>query len=769
MVKLAVVSLGLVSLVALADTGSPPVAKVVPHPTEHFGHELEDNYFWMRSQPADGVSFSPDVVSYVADENVYTTAFAQNWGELRARLGTEIENNNSAQADLSVPTLIGGYQYLMVNVKPTDLYPSYVKQLPDGSDQTVLLDGPALAGNSTYFGLQVGPLSPDGRYLPYGIDRLGNRNMHLYIKDLQAPPTASPIDVQADKVNFQMPYAPALWSSDSRYLFYGIFNDLLSESGVNKYEIATAQVSTVYTLDDLSLLPEISPTSSSKYILINLNYSIRTSTIKIIPSASPETPPVLFTPVDRKLMYAVDHMGDRFYVIGNKDGDNRDLYWTPETATSIENWKKVTPKPLMKDIIQLQAMNDGIVVLGINDDARQAMKIVHPQDGSVIDVPGEGPDTVYYFTNNPDPTSKTFIYSTRTHTHFPTQKQIDLTTGEVTVLKTSTDPASANYVTERKWVWAPKSTENPWEGFVHVPFDIVYKKGALKQDGNRPVWLYAYGNYGENLFDGGEIDFLDSDYRTLLEQNVIVVFAYVRGGADRGRDWYLNAMQHTKRNSFSDFASVAEYLIKHKVTNPSKIVAEGISAAGLLMGNMANFYGQLFKAVVLDDPFVDEINTLSDTTIHLTSQEWGEWGDPVHSEDDYDYIRTYAPYDNVAARAYPDLLFFSSMDDSQVPYWEPMKMLARIRANKTDKNIQLLHMDLNGSHDGGSGQAGVDDDTYRYAFILNELGIATAPAVAPLLASGAPSVGANGSVPHASTAANRAARHQPKRRHGRSH
>jgi oligopeptidase B len=636
---------------------TPPVAKQIPHPINRFGTELPDFYYWFRDVPPDGKSFSGDVLNYVVEENAYTTAYGQNWSPLRTQLASEIKAIQGGTVDLNVPTVAGGYVYVQITL-PGDSYPSYVKELPDGTQQTVLLSGPKLAGTSDYFDLQIGALSPNGNFLPFAVDRLGNRSYALSIKNLQ---TGEIIPVRVDKTDFVSPYAPGIWSTDGQTLFYGIKNDLLSESGINKFNLQTRTESVVYTLDDLDFLPEIKDTTSGKYIVINLNYSIRTSELRLIDKSRPDGPAVVFTPKDTKLMYDADHIGDRFYIIGNKGGDNRDLYWAPDNKTAIQDWKRVTHHHLAKDIVGMQVMSGYVGVIGVEDDTRQVFKIVNTKDGSVRDIPTDSPTGSFAFATNRDPNSKTIFFSYRSLTDFPSLRQVDLETGKVTIVRESTqDPERINYVSERHWALSEDGT--------HVPMDIIYRKGTLRADGNTPLWLYAYGNYGENLNSKGFVDFLAPTYHSLLNRGVVMVFAYPRGGGERGRDWYLDGIQKRKWHSFEDFRAVQKYLVDHQFTRPERLVAEGISAAGLLMGNMANNDGALFKAIVMDAPFVDMINTLSDVTIHLTSQEWGEWGNPS-IQDQYDYIRTYSPYDNVASGNvhlnstgngeyyYPDMLF----------------------------------------------------------------------------------------------------------------
>jgi oligopeptidase B len=409
--------------------------------------------------------------------------------------------------------------------------------------------------------------------------------------------------------------------------------------------------------------------------------------------------------------YNVDHMGGQFIIVGNQSQGNRDVFVAPEAAPTMENWKKLLPAPVMTDVTDSAVFEGKLVLIGV-EKAYQKAEIVDLSTLAVRDIPA--PEQIFAITkrDNPDPKGGKFRFEYTSLVKPSALIDVDLATGAETVLAERKIPGydASNCVVER--VWSPS-----FDG-VQVPTDVIRKK-STPMDGKGPLDLWAYGNYGTSMIQKFTFD---QDRISALDRGVILAISYPRGGGEQGYEWGAAGNQKHKIDEFKDVIAVAHDLVAKGYAAADRMALEGISAAGLLTGYIANNEPGLFKAIAQSAPFVDIINTMSDASIPLTTQEYTVWGNPGIAED-YRYMALYSPYDNVGHHDYPAMFVRSALGDSQVPYWESAKWVARIRANKTDQNPLVLAMGMVGSHSGGSGvDAALDEASERWAFILSQIG-----------------------------------------------
>jgi oligopeptidase B len=456
-------------------------------------------------------------------------------------------------------------------------------------------------------------------------------------------------------------------------------------------------------------------TRSKAYILVE-SESATTSEVRYVPAARASTPARVIAPRIDDQEYAVDHAGDRFYIRTNDKGRTFRLVTAPVSAPDRANWREVIPNRPATMLEDIDLFSDHMVTTE-REYGLVHFRVRNLDAGDPRDVSFPEPTYSASASDNDEFATPDFRFE---YTSLITPSSVydyNVKTGERTLLKREPvlggyDPD--NYQSERVWATAKDGTR--------VPISIVYRR-ALVRNGQRPMLLEGYGSYGY----ANDVSFSSNDV-SLLDRGLVLATAHVRGGGELGKPWHDGGRMMTKMNTFTDFISVAEYLIAQGYTSPDRLVITGGSAGGLLMGAVTNMRPDLFRAVVTYVPFVDVMNTMLDASLPLTTGEYLEWGNP-NEKAAYDYMVTYSPYDNLAARAYPAILVRSSLNDSQVPYWEPSKYVARMRVLKSDSNPLLFKIKLQpGGHGGASGRYDrLHDKAFDYAFILSQL--PPAPAV----------------------------------------
>jgi oligopeptidase B len=676
---------------------APPVAKKVPRTSEVHGVKLSDDYFWMRDKK------NPEVISYLEAENAYTDAMMKGTAELQGRLYREMLARIK-ETDTNVPWPLGGYLYY-TRTEQGKQYPVYARRrgTMDAPEQ-VLLDLNEMAKGHTFMSVGEFDVTRDANLLAYSTDETGYREYTLYVKDLRTG--------EATKIAERV--SSAAWAADDKTLFY-VVDHPVNKNPYRLYRHTLGQAGAdelAYEEKDEMFGIQVERSRSRGYLFLTSG-SHTTSEVRYLPADKPNESWRVLLPREAGHEYYVDHHGDRFYIRTNeKNARNFKLVSAPVSDPKRENWQEVIPhRPgvmlggveFFKDFYVVSERGNATPVLRVYD-----FKTNKPTDIAV-------PEPVYNIsmsTNREYDTDKV-RYSYQSFITPASTYDYDVKTGKSELLKQTPvlggyDPTL--YKSERVYATASDGTK--------VPISLVYRKD-LKLDGSRPLLLQAYGSYGIP----SNVTF-SSNRLSLLDRGVVVATAHIRGGGDLGKEWHDAGKMMSKKNTFTDFIAAAEYLTKAGYTSKDRLVITGGSAGGLLMGAVTNMRPDLFKAVVAYVPFVDVINTELDETLPLTAGEWEEWGNPVKNKEHFQYMLSYSPYDNVAAKDYPAMLVKTSLNDSQVLFHEPTKWVAKLRSMKTDKNPLLLKVNMGAGHGGASGRYdALHEAAFDYAFILTQMGI----------------------------------------------
>jgi oligopeptidase B len=605
------------------------------------------------------------------------------------------------QTDLSVPTRRDGYFYYS-RTEEGKQYPIQCRRKGNmDAPEEVLLDGNELAKGHSFLGMGAFQVSDDSNLLAYTIDVTGYRQYTLHVKDLR---TGQTLPDTAERVT------SLEWASDNKTLF------LTTEDAVTKrsdhlwrYPLGS-KIEPVYEEKDELYTIYTSRTRDKKFIILGIN-STDTTEARYLASDRPSSDFHVFLAREKKHRYDIDHREGLFYIRSNKNAKNFQILTTPESDISPSNWKVFVAHQSDVLVQGVDLFKNFAVVLE-KSKALNGIRMLDFRTGQWHSI--SFPEPVYsaFPAGNPEYDTHVFRY---TYTSMITPSSVfdyDMETHKATMLKQQEvlggyDPTQ--YVSERQWATVRDGAK--------VPLSIVYKKG-FHRDGTAPLFLYAYGSYGI-----GTPATFNSQRLSLLDRGMVYVIAHIRGGDEMGEAWHDDGMLMKKKNTFYDFVDSAEYLIQEKWTSRDRLVIEGGSAGGLLMGAVVNLRPDLFRAVHAAVPFVDVMNTMLDASLPLTIGEYLEWGNP-NEQAAYDYMKTYSPYDNLEKRAYPAMLVTTSLNDSQVGYWEPAKYVARLRTLKTDSNPLLLKVNMGAGHGGSSGRYDrLKEQAFEYAWLMSEVGI----------------------------------------------
>ncbi|MFQ5929528.1 MAG: S9 family peptidase [Acidobacteriota bacterium] len=677
------------------DKGSAvPMAKIVPKKLEKHGHVRTDNYYWLNERE------NPEVIKYLEAENEYTEAVMAHTRDLQETLFKEIKGRIK-QTDMSVPYKRDDYFYY-TRFEEGKEYPIYCRKLEslDGSEE-ILLDVNVMSKGHEFFRVGSRVVSSGQDLLAYSVDTVGRRIYTIHIKNLT---TGKFLEDVIPRVTGNM-----AWANDNKTLFYAKQHPTTLRSyQIYRHVLGTdpAEDELVYQETDDTFRCFVFKTKSKKYVMIVSDQTLSTE-FHYLDADSPTGPFAVFLPRKRDHEYQVDHYRDYFYIRTNDKAKNFRLMKTPVNSTRKESWQEVIPH--REDVLlrDFEIFKDHLVVVERKNGLIQMR--IRPWSGAeehYLDF--AEPAYLAYATANFEFDTPILRYG---YTSLTTPNSIydyNMLTREKTLLKQEEVLGgfdSKNYQTERLFAPARDGTK--------IPISIVYRKG-IKKDGKNPLLLYGYGSYGNSL----DATF-SSPRLSLIDRGFIYAIAHIRGGQELGRQWYENGKLLKKRNTFTDFIDCAEYLIREEYTSKDRLFAQGGSAGGLLMGAVLNMRPDLFSGVVAAVPFVDIITTMLDESIPLTTNEYDEWGNPNEKEY-YDYILSYSPYDNVEGKDYPNILVTTSLQDSQVQYWEPAKWVAKLRANKSDQNRLLLRTKMEAAHGGVSGRYKRYRETaFMYAFILD--------------------------------------------------
>jgi oligopeptidase B len=672
----------------------PPTTEKKPHVTKIHGDTLVDNYFWLREKT------NPDVIAHLEAENAYTAAMTADTLPIQQKLYAEMLGHIK-QTDVNVPYRIGGYYYYS-RTEEGKQYPIYARKKGSlEAPEEITLDLNELAKGLKFLALGAYRVSDDGNLLAYSTDNTGYRQYTLSIKDLR---TGALLPEKIERVDSVM------WATDNKTIFYVTEDNVTKRSdSFYRHVLGTAANDLVFHEPDELYDIGAFRTRDKAFIVVESG-SKTTSEARYLPANKPEEALRILVPRKNDHRYFVDHRGDRFYIRTNDHARNYRLVTAPDTAPEMKNWKEIIPARAEIKLDNFDLFKDYMAVSELKGGS-QTIRIVDLKTDQ--STPIAFPEPVYsvFLDTNPEFETSTLRYRYQSLTTPSSVFDYDMEKHASTLRKRVEVPNydASQFASERIYATAADGTK--------IPLSIVYKK-PLVRDGKRPILLYAYGSYGSPTwptFSPGRL--------TLLDRGVIYAIAHIRGGGELGEPWREAGRMMVKRNTFTDFVAAAESLVREKYTSSDRLVIQGGSAGGLLMGAVVNMKPQLFKAVVAQVPFVDVINTMLDASLPLTTSEYLEWGNP-NIKKEYDYIKTYSPYDNVAAKAYPAMLVKVSLNDSQVPYWEGTKFVARIRELKTDTNPLLLKVNMGAGHGGSSGRYdALHEAAADQAFMLKEMGI----------------------------------------------
>jgi oligopeptidase B len=680
----------------------PPSADIRPYTVVSPHGDRVDHYYWLRDDDRE----DPDVLAYLAAENVYKTAQLAPVKELETRLYDEIVGR-IAKDDSTVPARHRGYWYYE-RYEGDGEYPIIARRRDaDGAPEEIMLDVNALARGHDYYDVGDYDVSPDNRLLAYAEDT-GGRNIYTIRFRNLATGATLPDRLPGNE-------ASLAWGGDSRTLFY-IEKDPTTLLGVRvrRHRLGDdpPDDALVYEEHDDSFYMGLGTTGDDRYVTLHLTSTV-TDELRYLPVEQPGGEFAVLYPRERDHEYDADHVGERWVIRTNWQATNfRIMTAADDAAQDRAGWAELVPHDDAVFLGEFDAFRDFIAIAERHNGLRRLR--VLSWDGE-LDFPVDADDHAYVMgiNENPEQDSDWLRYSYSSLTTPDTIYELNVRTKERRRLKQDRVLGgfdAMNYRTERLWATARDGAR--------VPVTVVYRK-SFAPDGTAPLYQHGYGAYGISR----DPDF-DVDVLSLLDRGFVYAIAHVRGGQEMGRRWYDDGKLLKKLNTFTDFIDVTEFLVREGYAHPDKVIGLGRSAGGLLIGAIANMRPDLYRILIADVPFVDAVTTMLDESIPLTTGEFDEWGNPM-DEVFYDYMLSYSPYDNVAAQDYPAMFITTGLWDSAVQYFEPAKWVAKLRALKTDDNRLLLHVNMDAGHTGQSGRFRANRElAMQYAFILDELGMA---------------------------------------------
>jgi oligopeptidase B len=678
-----------------AGAPQPPMTEKKPKTTNIHGTTLVDDFFWLREKT------NPAVLAHLKAEDDYAATVMKPTAALQEKLYNEMLSHIK-QTDTNVPYRWGNYFYYS-RTEEGKQYPIYCRKKGSlEAPEEVVLDQNELAKGQKFMSVGTFVPSDDGNLLAYSTDNTGYRQYTLQVKDLR---TGQLFPERMERVN------GVAWATDNKTFFYVTEDDVTKRSDkFFRHVLGTDKSDLVYEEKD-ELFDIGVDRSLDKAVIFLAAFSKTSTESRYIRADDPNGTLKLIIPRQPEHEYDVDYRNGLFYIRTNKGAKNFRIVTAPVSDPSEKNWKEfVTHRPEVKlDAISLFADHavlsewenglQQLEVLDFKTNKRQRIKFPEPVYSVGLTSNREFNTSVVRFGYN----SLVTPYSVFDY---------DMNTGKTTLLKETEVPGGfsrANYKSERVFATAADGTK--------IPMSVVYRKG-VKLDGSAPLLLYGYGSYGLSIPPT-----FSSSRLSLLDRGVIFAIGHIRGGGELGEEWRQAGRMMKKMNTFTDFIACAEALVKQKYTSKDRLVIQGGSAGGLLVGAVSNMRPDLFKAVVSQVPFVDVLNTMLDASLPLTTSEYIEWGNP-NEKPAFDYMKIYSPYDNVTKQNYPAMLVKVSVNDSQVPYWEGAKLVAKLRALKTDNNPLLLKVNFGAGHGGASGRYDALRETaFDYAFMLWQMGI----------------------------------------------
>ncbi|WP_104733806.1 S9 family peptidase [Hanstruepera ponticola] len=687
---------------------NPPIAKKIPKELTSHGDTRIDDYFWMRLSDEQKNADNPDaqtqdVLNYLNAENDYLNEVMQHTEVFQDRLFNEIVGRIKKD-DQSVPVTDNGYSYYTRYEEGSEYALYCRKKITENAEEEIILNGPKLARGYSYYGIGSQDVSPNNKLMAYGIDTISRRQYTIFFKNLETG------ELLNDKLSNTG--GSATWANDNKTVFYTTKDpQTLRQNKIYKHVLGTDQASDVlvYEEKDDTYRCGVFKTKSRDYLMIGSFQTLSTE-YRFLKADNPDGNWQVIQPRESDLIYYADHFGDDFYIRTNRDATNFKLVKTPIKNPSKENWTDIIGH--REDVLleNFDLFKDHLVTAERLNGLRTIR--VLPWEGKDYYIEFKDPAYTAYPTSNLDFDTNILRYTYSSLTTSNSTFEYNMDTKEQALLKQENvlgGFSSDDYTSERFEVTATDGTK--------IPVSMVYKKG-ISIGSETPLLLYAYGSYGNST----EPTFR-SDRLSLLDRGFIYAIAHVRGGQEMGRQWYENGKLLKKKNTFTDFIDVGKYLVDKGYTSSEHLYAMGGSAGGLLMGAIVNMEPSLWNGIIAAVPFVDIVSTMLDESIPLTTFEFDEWGNPK-DKTYYDYMLSYSPYDNVEAKAYPNMLITTGYWDSQVQYWEPAKWLAKLRDMKTDNNMLIMDCNMETGHGGASGRFERHKRTaLYYAFLFNLEGI----------------------------------------------
>ena len=673
---------------------NPPVAKAEPKVLKEHGHERVDPYYWLRERE------NPEVIAYLNAENHYLSNVLRHTEDLQKKLFEEIVGRIKKDDD-TVPVRIQDYYYYSRYVKGGE-YPLLCrKKGSEAADEEVMLDQNEEAKGHAFFNLANHDVSSSQDIMAFAADTVGRNFYTIRFRNLTTKMFLSDVITNVT--------AYFEWGEDNKTLYYSRQDpNTLRAYQVFRHTLGTPQSADllIYEEKDEIYSVAIGKSKSRKFIFIASDH-LQSREYRYLDAHEAGGELRLIEPRRMNHIYSVDHLGEEFYIRTNLEAKNHRLVKTPVTTPGAANWKDVLPHRADVFLEGFELFREHLVAEERKNGLRQ-LRVIHWNGAGEHYLDFDEPDYVTYAGENPELESRTLrFYYTSLKTPISTY-DYDMATKKRVLRKQEQVLGGfdgGNYRTERKFAKARDGAQ--------VPVSIVYHK-KTKLHGSSPLLLEGYGSYGIS-----DDPHFSSARLSLLDRGFVYAIAHIRGGQEMGRQWYEEGRLLKKKNTFNDFIDCAEFLVKEGYADRERVFAMGGSAGGLLMGAVMNLRPDLFAGIVAQVPFVDVVTTMLDDTIPLTTFEYEEWGNP-HQKEYYEYMLSYSPYDNVTAKAYPNLLVATGLHDSQVQYWEPAKWVAKLRVNNQGPNRILMYTDMDAGHGGASGRFKKHKKTALiYSFLLD--------------------------------------------------
>jgi oligopeptidase B len=682
-----------------ADLPKIPVARRVAHSFTQHGVRIEDPYAWLRDPQYPQVS-DPDILAYLKAENAYFEAAMKPHGELIDTLFAEMKGRIKDD-DSTVPQKDGPYLYWSAFDRGAEYRKWYRRPLDGGAD-TVILDEPALAASHDYFRLGGHAVSPDGRLLAYAVDTSGAERYTLQVRDLE---TGDDLPDVIENWRYGL-----VWAADSRSFLYTDADEHWRSKTVWHHRLGAPQATDriVFHETDEKFGVQLGRTQSRAYAVLSTG-DHATNEIHLLPLGDFSAALVLVSPRKTDRQYNVDERDGVLYIRVNDTHPNFRVVASPVSAPG--DWTElivgsdrhyIQNVTSFENLLVVEERIDGLSQIRLRDYATGAERYIAFPEASYV----------AHLTANPEYCVDRLRIGYESMVTPNTVYDYHLAEHRLETLKVREIPSgydASKYATERLLAPARDGTL--------IPVSVVYRRDFVK-DGAGRLHMQGYGAYGYAFPPG-----FSTNRLSLLDRGFAVAIAHIRGGDDLGYRWYLDGKLDKRTNTFNDFVDATRFLIAQGFAAPGRVTASGGSAGGELMGAIVNQAPELYGAVVAHVPFVDVLNTMLDGALPLTPGEWSEWGNPIEDKAAFDIIRSYSPYDNVAAQAYPPMLVTAGLSDPRVTYWEPAKWVAKLRATKIDSNLLLLKTNMEAGHGGKSGRyVSLQEAAEEYAFLITQVG-----------------------------------------------